>query len=90
MDFIDLAARPVLLVARFLLWLVWDLLFYSVAWSIGWPVLRVLTLGRFPHVGIREYDASGVGEAFIVCGTGIAVLVAVIWAVAQPLGVPTR
>lgn len=79
MDIIDFAWRPLYLVLRFLLWLAWDFLVWSIAWGLGWPVWRALTLGRFPHVGIRDYEDAGVLEAFLVCGTGLAVLGAALW-----------
>lgn len=79
MELLEHAARPLFLVARFLLWLAWDLLFHTIAWAIGWPIWRAFSFGRFPHVGIGEYDESGTGEAFLVCGLGFAVLVAVVY-----------
>lgn len=86
MDFLELAARPLFLIARFLLWLAWDFLCLTIAWSIGWPIVRLLSFGRFPHVGLGEYDESGTGEAFIVCGVGFGVLVAVVWLLATHYG----
>ena len=86
MEFLEIVARPLLLLARFLLWLAWDLLFLTIAWTIGWPIVRALSLGRFPHVGIREYDDSGTGEAIIVCGVGFGVLVGAVWWLARHTG----
>lgn len=86
MDFLELLARPVFLLARFLLWLAWDVLFLEVAWSIGWPLVRTLTFGRFPQVGFREYEECGAGEAFVVCGIGLGVLVAIAWGLASHFG----
>jgi len=86
MDFLELAARPLFLIARFLLWLAWDFLCLTIAWSIGWPIVRLLSFGRFPHVGLGEYDESGTGEAFIVCSVGFGVLVAVVWLLATRYG----
>lgn len=86
MDLLDFAARPLFLVARFLLWLAWDFLFLTIAWSIGWPIWRLLSFGRFPHVGLREYEESGTGEAFLVCGAGFSVLVAVVWLLSSHYG----
>ncbi|MCF7222582.1 hypothetical protein [Marilutibacter chinensis] len=86
MELIELAARPLYLLARLLLWLAWDLLFLTVAWAIGWPIWRVISFGRFPHVGIGEYEESGTGEAFLVCGVGIAILVAMVWLFANHFG----
>lgn len=79
MDVLEIVGRPLYLVARFLLWLTWDFLCMTVAWTIGWPIVRLLCFGRFPHVGIGEYDEAGTGEAIIVCGVGIGVLVAIVW-----------
>ena len=86
MELVELAARPLVLVARFLLWLVWDLLLLSVAWGIGWPIWRMLSLGRFPHVGFWQFQESGEGEAFLVCGVGVVFLVAMIWLLSRFIG----
>ncbi|HST45282.1 MAG TPA: hypothetical protein VLK29_08665 [Luteimonas sp.] len=86
MELVEFAARPVFLLARFLLWLAWDFMVLTIAWSIGWPVWRALTLGRFPHVGLGEYEHAGTGEAVLVCGAGFAVLVAVIGSLSAHFG----
>jgi hypothetical protein len=86
MDLLDFAARPLFLVARFLLWLAWDFLFLTIAWSIGWPIWRAFSFGRFPHVGLREYEESGTGEAFLVCGAGFSVLIATVWLLSRYYG----
>lgn len=86
MELMDIVARPLLMVARGLLWLAWDLLVLTIAWSIGWPIWRMLTLGRFPHVGISDYESSGTGEAILVCSTGFAVLVGLVWWLSRSLG----
>ena len=86
MDLLELAARPLFLLARFLLWLAWDLLFLTIAWRIGWPIWRLFSAGRFPHVGIGEYDDSGTLEAFLVCGVGFLALAASVWYLSMQLG----
>lgn len=86
MELLEHAARPLFLVARFLLWLAWDLLFLTIAWAIGWPIWRVFSLGRFPHVGIGEYEESGTGEALLVCGLGFAILLAVVYFLSHHFG----
>lgn len=78
MDLLELTARPLLLLARFLLWLAWDMLVLGIVWWIGWPLWRGLTVGRFPHVGLHDYDDAGTWEAVLVCGAGLAVLVGVV------------
>ena len=64
---------------RFLLWLTWDFLVWSIAWGLGWPVWRAVTLGRFPHVAIRDYEDAGTLEAILVCATGLAMLGGALW-----------
>lgn len=86
MDFLDLLARPLLALGRLLLWLAWDFFVYTILWAIGWPIWRLLTFGRFPHVGVREYDDAGAIEALMVCAVGLAVLLAAIWLLAKHLG----
>jgi hypothetical protein len=89
MDFLELLVRPLFWVARGLLWLaweVWDSMFLLITWSIGWPIVRLLSFGKFPHVRFGGYDDSSTGEAFIVCGVGTIVLGAVTWLSASHLG----
>ena len=81
MELAELLARALLWVLRALWWLAWDFMVLTVAWSTGWPIWRLLTIGRFPHAGFREYEESGTGEAFLVCGTGFALLGGAIWLV---------
>ncbi len=87
MELLDFLARPVLALGRFLLWLAWEFLVYTIFWMMGWPVWRMLTLGRFPHAGIREYEEAGALEALMVCAVGLAVLLAALWLLSRFLGV---
>ena len=73
------AARPLLLVVRFLLWLVWELLVWEVLWWIGWPVCRALSVGRFPQDGWRQADRELDLESLLVLLTGLLVLLAALW-----------
>jgi len=79
LDLTDFTWRPLYLILRFLLWLAWDFLVLTIAWGLGWPVWRVLTLGRFPHAALRDYEEAGVLEAILVCGTGLAMLGGALW-----------
>lgn len=87
MELLDFLARPLLALGRFLLWLAWDFLVYTIFWMIGWLFWRFLTLGRFPHVGIREYEDAGAVEALMVCSVGLAVLLTALWLLSRQLGV---
>ena len=86
MDLLELLARPVFLLARFLLWLTLDFLVLTIAWWIGWPILRLLSVGRFPHVGLGEYEDSGTLEAILACSVGFLILAAVIWYLSTQFG----
>lgn len=59
---------------RVIKYLVWDLLVETLAYSLGWCFLRVLTLGRYPREslidGLRDDGDSNI-LAFIV---GLVVL----------------
>ncbi|HEX7802654.1 MAG TPA: hypothetical protein VF471_07860 [Pseudoxanthomonas sp.] len=87
MELLDFLARPLLAFGRFLLWLAWDFFVYTILWTIGWPVWRFVTFGRFPHVGIREYEDAGAIEALMVCAVGLVLLLAGIWLLSKYLGV---
>ena len=72
------AARIVLAVLRALLFIGWDLLFEVVGWTIGWPVYRVLSFGRFPKEHIRNHEAASWFTCLVVDLTGLAILATVI------------
>lgn len=79
MELTDLLAKPLLWVLRGLWWLAWDFLVLTVAWSIGWPVCRGVSFGRFPHAGFHGFDDAGLLESIVVCVVGFAVLAGALW-----------
>ena len=81
MDILDVIARPLLYVLRGALWLVWEAFVLTVAWWVGWPVWRLLTLGRFPHAGFNGDDEAGTRELVLVCTVGLALIGSVTWCV---------
>lgn len=83
MELLEWLARPLLWLARGLLWLAWDFFVFGIAWSIGWPIWRALTFGRFPHVDYREYDDAGFFEILLVSGVGLGVLAGAVWGLSQ-------
>jgi len=87
MELLDFVARPLFALGRFLLWLAWDFFVYTILWGIGWPIWRFFTLGRFPHVGFREYEEAGAVEALMVCTAGLIVLLGTLWVLARYLGI---
>jgi hypothetical protein len=79
-------ARLVLMVARALWWLGWEFLVGTVGWSIGWPIWRMLTAGRFPSTGFGELEDTAWWAALMVELTGLAALALVIWGLAVYVG----
>jgi hypothetical protein len=73
LDGFDLA-RPLFWLARGLLWLGWDCLVRTVGWSIGWPIWRVATFGRFPDTGFRDLDQTSLWASLVVELTGLGAL----------------
>lgn len=78
-DATDLLTRPLLAAARVAWWVVSEFLFHIVMWSIGWPLWRLVTLGRFPETGFGDGEEAGTVETVLVSGLGLAVLAAVGW-----------
>jgi hypothetical protein len=68
------SARALLAVVRFLLWFVWELLCETLLWYVGWPVVRVVTLGRFPKQGITQSEQEEPLVLFLVAGAGFVTL----------------
>ena len=87
LDILELLAKPLLALARFLLWLSWDWFFHTISWSIGWPICRVLTFGRFPETGFRDIDETADWAVFIVCLIGLATLVGAIWLLSRHMNI---
>ena len=78
LEVVDTLLRPilssVLAVARAVLWLGWDFGFQIVGWSIGWVVCRIITFGKFPHVGFGEVEEMDFWVALLVEIIGLLVL----------------
>ena len=71
--------RPLYWLARSLVWVGWDLLVQTVGWSVGWLLLRVLTLGRVPRYRLSELDKVSWWYGLFVEMVGLAALAAVVW-----------
>lgn len=84
-DWADGLLRPLYLFLRFLLWLGWDMLLLGVGWAIGWPLCRLLSLGRMPSVGFRQAHDASLTEQVFVGALGFAALAATLWGVLHVL-----
>ena len=78
-DITDVLVRPVLAVARAIGWVVSEFLIHIVTWSIGWPLWRLVTFGRYPESGFGDGEEAGTIETVLVSGLGLVVLAAVGW-----------
>lgn len=78
-DWLDAPRGLVLGVLRLLWWLAWDVCIESVAWSVGWCVLRVVTLGRYPQERLGGVDGADTGTAVLVEIAGLVSLALAIW-----------
>ncbi|HEX5276660.1 MAG TPA: hypothetical protein VFW42_03210 [Fluviicoccus sp.] len=78
-DLLDLPRNVIVGILRVLWWLAWDFWVKTIGWSIGWLVLRVVTLGRFPREALGGFDqASGFVASFVEI-VGLVILAAMIW-----------
>jgi len=41
---------------RLLIWLTWEVMCSTVLWYVGWPVMRVVTLGYLPQQAIDNSE----------------------------------
>jgi len=82
----DPFSRPVAMAVRFILWLAWEVLVLTVPWYVGWPIWRVVSLGRFPGIAIGDQEQAGTLETVLVWGTGLLVIGAVAWALSGAPG----
>lgn len=78
-DAIDFLTRPLLAVARGVMWVVSEFFFHIVLWCIGWPLWRLLSLGRYPETGFGDGEEAGTIETILVSGLGLAVLAGLGW-----------
>jgi hypothetical protein len=77
-EILEQIARPLLAIARFLFWLAWEWFFHTISWSVGWPICKLLSFGRFPEAGFRDIDEASDWAAFVVCFLGLVTLAGII------------
>ena len=81
LDVSDLSRTAVVKVLRALWWLGWDFCVRTGGWSIGWVLLRAITLGRFPKEGIHQVDNAPWFLGLLVEVLGLLLLALSIFAV---------
>ena len=78
-DWLDAPKSLLLGFLRLLWWFAWDFWVETVGWTIGWCVLRILSLGRFPRAPWRGPDQAGFVQALFVELVGLVCLALGIW-----------
>ena len=78
-DWLEAPRGLVVGVLRVLWWLAWEVCIQTVGWSVGWCVLRIVTLGRFPQERFGGVDEAETGTAILVEIVGLLVLAVGIW-----------
>ncbi len=74
------AIKPIIVgLLRLLWWLIWDACFHTIGWFVGWSVLKILALGRFPALAYHEQEYANAWLAFAVEVSGIALIAALLW-----------
>lgn len=63
--------RIIGLVVRSIIWLIWEFCFEEISWYIGWPVCRLITIGKLPRTPITERDNATHLTIFLVSMTGV-------------------
>ncbi|WP_019027697.1 hypothetical protein [Colwellia piezophila] len=77
-DVVAEAGRPLFRLCyylfRGLLWLAWDLSIKIIAWSIGWGMLRFITVGRYPKHKFSEQNKASFWQAVFIEFIGLGLL----------------
>lgn len=85
-DLIKPVARLAYFAARALWWLGAELLVETIGWSIGWCVMRALTLGHYPDIGIDDMEEAAWWARILVQLIGLAALCGTLWRLAGLAG----
>jgi len=59
---------------RGLLWLAWDLSIEIIGWTIGWIILRMVTIGKYPQFQLSEQDKVPLWQALSIEFLGVSAL----------------
>lgn len=78
-DIFDLPKSLFVGILRAVWWLAWDFCVETIGWSIGWLVLRLITLGQFPREPLGGVDQARTSLALFVDLVGLLTLASLIW-----------
>ncbi len=68
--------RLLSLIVRAAVWLILEMFFEVIAWYVGWPIVRLLTLGKYPKDPINGCEEASVFTSVVVAMTGLVFLIA--------------
>lgn len=88
-DIIEYLARGLFVCIRLVVVLIWsaiELAYEKVFWWIGWPILRALTLGKFPKEGFMQDDHATPRIHFFVSLAGVTLPIVALYILAVNLG----
>lgn len=81
-----IAAKVLLAVVRFLIWIAWEVMCETLLWYMGWPISRVITFGNSPKQGITNGENEEPLSYFLVALTGFATLLFMTYILVKYLG----
>ena len=70
--FIKVILKGILSFARLLVYVSWELMYEKISWYLGWPVVRIITIGYYPKEGISDEENAPIFIHFLVSLIGIA------------------
>jgi hypothetical protein len=62
-------------VVRILWYFAWDLCLHEIGWYVGWPIVKIITLGKYPTCRYSEDERASRMEAGIVYIVGFVFLI---------------
>jgi len=65
-----LIARVILGIVRAIIWLTWELMCERLLWYLGWPALKLMTLGKYPKERFSEVNITTTSVHFFVALVG--------------------
>jgi hypothetical protein len=74
------------LLIRSLIWLIWECLFETIAWYVGWPICRVLSFNQYPKASITEHEQAGTLTNVLVSTVGLGALIFLAYVISQLTG----
>ncbi|MBD9359145.1 hypothetical protein [Methylomonas fluvii] len=88
-DIVEYLGRGLFVFVRLLVALIWsaiELAYEKVFWWLGWPVLRALTLGKFPKEGFIQDNHAAPIIHFLVSLAGVTSPMVALYILAQNYG----